>query len=64
MAQVMAIFLLACKETVTIKKILIWIVPLHFNFCRLLSSMVPFQRELMLSNNILAFSVGLFGFIL
>ena len=42
----MAIFLLACKEMVTrMKKLLIWMVPLHFEFFRLVLLMVMFQLE-------------------
>ena len=44
MAKVMAIFLLACKEMATrVKKLLTWMVLLHFEFHRLVSPMVPFQ---------------------
>ena len=39
-------FLLACKEMVTrVKKLLIWMAPLHFEFRWLVSPMVPFQWE-------------------
>ena len=53
----MAIFVLAYKEMVTgMKKVLIWMVPLHFEFHWLLSPMVLFQQEfLMASNSILTF---------
>ena len=42
----MAIFLLACKEMATrVKKLLNWMVPLHFKFYHLVSPVVPFQWE-------------------
>ena len=44
--QVMAVFLLACKEMVTrIEKLLIWMFPLHFEFHQLLSPIVLFHQE-------------------
>ena len=50
----MAIFLLACKEMATrTKELLIWMVPLHFEFRRLVSPVVLFQQEFNGSNNIL-----------
>ena len=57
-------FLLACKEMATRrKKLLIWMVLLHFEFCQLVSPMPSeqycFNGNLMVSNDILAFSVGL-----
>ena len=56
----MAIFLLACKEMATriMKKLLIWMVPLHFKSCRLVLPMF----NLMVSNNILTFSCRLIRF--
>ena len=49
----MAIFLLACKEMATriMKKLLIWMVPLHFESCRMVLPM--FNGNIMVSNNIL-----------
>ena len=44
--QVMAIFLLACNEMATrMEKLLIWMVPLHFEFHRLVLPVVAFQQE-------------------
>ena len=52
----MAIFLLACKEMQTkMKKLLIWMVPLHFELHQLISPLVPFNENLIVGNNILAF---------
>ena len=56
----MAIFLLACKEMTTrIKKLLIYMVSLHFKVHQLLLPMLAFQWNLIVSNNTLAFSIGL-----
>ena len=58
-------FLLACKEMATrVKKLLIynWMVLIYFKFCRLVLPMVPFQWELLVSNNILAFFCRLIRF--
>ena len=42
----MSVLLLACKETVTrMKKLLIWITPLCFEFCQLLLPIVVFQQK-------------------
>ena len=42
----MAVFPLECKEMVTkINKVLIWMVPLHFEFRQLILPMVSFQQE-------------------
>ena len=62
-------FLIACKEMATrVKNLLIWMILLHFKFHQLVSPMPSkwyrFNGNLIMSNDILAFSVGLFGFIL
>ena len=56
----MAIFLLASKEMVArVKKLSIWMVPLHFKFHWLVLPMLLFQWEFNESNNILVFSCRL-----
>ena len=61
----MAVFILAYKEMVTrIKTLLIWMFPLslHFKFYRMVLPLYHFNRNLIVSNNILGFFCRLIRF--